>query len=167
MAILFSFHLPQIYLKVLYDIFVNFFQEAAVGMQHDRPSTSDSIRLPLSSAGTTMTVPSGFNKYWILTNFIPGQIPQVCTLTWFFARNKHVSNFKHLIKVSTVYTLPTTTTSRIDESKSSTPSTQACLSAISSTEALIGEHRATSSPSHQNQVSPWNSTFRFFHAVLY
>lgn len=66
--------------KLCFTFLYIYFQEAAGGMQHDRPSTSDSIRLPLSSAATTMTIPSGFNKYWILTNIIPGQIPQVCAL---------------------------------------------------------------------------------------
>lgn len=46
-------------------------------MQHDRPTTSDAIRLPVSSSATTMALPTGLAKYWVLTNLFPAPIPQV------------------------------------------------------------------------------------------
>lgn len=48
-----------------------------MGMQHDRPTTSDAIRLPVSSSATTMALQTGLAKYWVLTNLFPGPLPQV------------------------------------------------------------------------------------------
>lgn len=46
-----------------------------MGMQHERQTVADSLRLPASSA-TTMAL-SNVAKYWVLTNIFPGSIPQV------------------------------------------------------------------------------------------
>lgn len=129
-------------------------QEAAVGLQHERTTTSDSIRLPLTAA-----FPGGLTKYWVLTNVLPNQIPQV----WKFTNQAHffrdtVDEFYYVTfcaQVTTIYTLPTTTANRIEDGKVTVPTSQSCLTAIPSSEpiTLIGEHRVTSSSAqHPTQV---------------
>lgn len=127
-----------------------------MGMQHDRPTTSDALRIPASSAAATMAIAPGLAKYWVLTNLFPGPIPQVCILNNFSTQNRAFIQFRFFSQVSTVYTIPTSTSTRIEDGKNTISTTQPCLTTIPATESLtlIGEHRAISSSAsqHQSQV---------------